>query len=150
MSCTRQLLRVAASHAAIPGCGPCKAIAPVYASLASSHPNALFLKVDVDKVSTVARAQNVTAMPTFSFIKSSRTLEQLRGADPNKLRSLVQKYDDGKAPAGGFPGGGRTIGGATPASTTPPGAGNPLHGVKMENLLPLVVVALYLAYVLWP
>jgi hypothetical protein len=89
-------------------------------------------------------------MPTFSFIKSSRTLEQLRGADPNKLRSLVQKYDDGKAPAGGFPGGGRTIGGATPASTTPPGAGNPLNGVKMENLLPLVVVALYLAYVLWP
>ena len=64
-------------------------ISPVYTGLAEAHSStATFLKVDVDELGDVAAAANVTAMPTFQFVKNGNLVDQLRGADPQKLEAL--------------------------------------------------------------
>lgn len=45
-------------------------IAPFFESLPSKFPNAIFLKVDVDKCAETAAAQGVSAMPTFIFYRN--------------------------------------------------------------------------------
>jgi thioredoxin 1 len=80
-------------------CGPCKAIAPVYANLSKKHtiPGVLgFAKVDVDAVSAVAQKYQVSAMPTFMFFKEGRQVgvngqALIQGADPKSLTAAAEK-----------------------------------------------------------
>lgn len=80
-------------------CGPCKAIAPVFAQLATAFavPGQLaFAKVDVDQNQAVARQYRVSAMPTFLFFKNSKQVAvngdaMIRGADVNALRAAADK-----------------------------------------------------------
>ena len=78
-----------------------KAIAPMYEQLASQYPNAVFLKVDVDKQKPIAAKYKVTAMPTFLVIKESGVVDTMRGADRNGLTAMVSKHASG----GGGPSG---------------------------------------------
>ena len=50
-------------------CGPCKMIAPQIEEMSKSMSDVVFLKVDVDEAEDVAAEFNITAMPTFIFIK---------------------------------------------------------------------------------
>lgn len=52
-----------------PACRPCKAIAPVFEQLATKNPGVVFVKVDTDANSAVARRFNISAMPTFVFLR---------------------------------------------------------------------------------
>nr|XP_054751831.1 thioredoxin-like protein 1 [Lytechinus pictus] len=85
-------------------CGPCRTIAPVFAQLAGSHPNALFLKVDVDACTETAQRYSVTAMPTFIFLKGGVQIDMLKGADPAALTAKVKEHyvagDDGDEGSG--------------------------------------------------
>jgi len=72
-------------------CNPCKIIAPVFEHLSKKYPNIVFLKVDVDQCKSTAEQYNVTAMPTFIFIKSKVVIAQIKGADPKKLMSKIQE-----------------------------------------------------------
>lgn len=71
-------------------CGPCKAIAPAYDQLASKHPKATFLKINVEKLEDVAHEYRVTAMPTFLFFKNGLKIEQVFGTNLNKLQQKVE------------------------------------------------------------
>jgi len=73
-------------------CGPCQMIAPVFKELSNTHDDAVFLKVDVDENAETAANYNVSAMPTFIFIKGGVVVERLMGADPNKLRDLIELH----------------------------------------------------------
>lgn len=53
-------------------CGPCKMIAPQIEEMDKTMDDVVFLKVDVDEAEDVAQEYNITAMPTFIFIKSSK------------------------------------------------------------------------------
>lgn len=126
-----------------------------------------------DANSATARAYGVSAMPTFIFLKNKSVLETVRGADKNKLTAAVEKHSVGStASAAAFSGQGNTLGGsgsgsgganvssssassrrpfssASPAAS--PAAASPLQalsGIGRDNLLPLLVLAAYLAYVL--
>ncbi len=66
-------------------CGPCKVIAPRFEQLSAKYPNVSFVKVDVDVAKDVAQSQGVRAMPTFKLYKNGKQLEEVVGADINKV-----------------------------------------------------------------
>lgn len=65
-------------------CGPCRAIAPTFERLSNTYSQAVFLKVDVDKLEDVAQRYNVTSMPTFLSFKDMQKVQDIRG----KFRQL--------------------------------------------------------------
>ncbi|BEI94581.1 uncharacterized protein CcaverHIS019_0701530 [Cutaneotrichosporon cavernicola] len=77
-------------------CGPCKFIAPVLARIATSYPDIVVAKIDVDKNKELAKRYSVTAMPTFKFIKNvdgkPTVVETMRGADAKGLVANVGKH----------------------------------------------------------
>ncbi|KAF2078560.1 hypothetical protein CYY_000183 [Polysphondylium violaceum] len=70
-------------------CPPCQAISPVFTSLASQYPNAVFLKVDVDKCRNTAAKCKISAMPTFQFYRSNKMVKEFTGADQRALKSTI-------------------------------------------------------------
>ncbi|KAG7210197.1 hypothetical protein KM043_011752 [Ampulex compressa] len=73
-------------------CAPCQRIAPVFEEFSTKYPNAVFLKVDVDKCKETAAVQGVTAMPTFIFYRNRTKLGLCQGADPAGLESKIQQF----------------------------------------------------------
>ncbi|KAI0707553.1 thioredoxin-like protein [Cerioporus squamosus] len=73
-------------------CGPCSAIAPVFEHLSTEFVDAVFLKVDVDKLQPIAQKYKVTAMPTFYTIKEDGPVDSVQGADRSALRDMVEKH----------------------------------------------------------
>ncbi|KAK4639860.1 mitochondrial thioredoxin [Podospora bellae-mahoneyi] len=103
-------------------CGPCKAIAPLFAKLSKSHsvPGQLaFAKIDVDASADIAKEYGITAMPSFVFVvdgqvgkgvdvqgrklgggvklgegESADRVVQIRGADPRNLTLLANELGE--------------------------------------------------------
>lgn len=73
-------------------CGPCKAIAPKVVELSNSHPEVLFTKFDVDEIPELAQELGIRAMPTFLFFKNGERVDEMVGANPNKLATQVQQW----------------------------------------------------------
>merc|ERR1712141_599940 len=73
-------------------CGPCKMIAPVLEELSKKLEDVVFLKVDVDDVEDVAAEYKITAMPTFIFLKKKEQVAELKGANVEKLKELVEAH----------------------------------------------------------
>merc|ERR1711894_56030 len=72
-------------------CGPCKMISPVLEEMEAQMSNVKFLKVDVDEAEDVAVHYQISAMPTFIFIKNGQRVADLMGANADKLKELVAK-----------------------------------------------------------
>ncbi|KAJ3013524.1 UNVERIFIED_CONTAM: hypothetical protein HDU68_000643 [Siphonaria sp. JEL0065] len=98
-------------------CGPCKAVAPRFDALSGKFANVIFLKVDVDDQKGIASKYGVRAMPTFKLFKGGREIEEVVGADINKVERLVATHAAGSS---GFPSsGGRVLGsGAAPSGSS--------------------------------
>lgn len=72
-------------------CGPCRAVGPKVGELSEKYQNVRFVQVDVDKMRGVAQQYNVTAMPTFVFLKNGEeTGQRVRGADVRALEAGIQ------------------------------------------------------------
>merc|ERR1712189_168618 len=73
--------------------GPCKMIAPKLESMSKEMAGkVVFLKVDVDELEDLAAAQEVKAMPTFSFFKGGKKLESFAGANEQRIRETIEKH----------------------------------------------------------
>ena len=70
-------------------CGPCKQIAPQIAKLAAQYQNIAFLKVDVDQLKDIAAEYNITAMPTFVFLRGRKEVSRVKGADINAVHQQI-------------------------------------------------------------
>lgn len=71
------------------GCGPCKRISPQVDQLSYKYQSVRFVKVDVDKQSSIAQQCGIASMPTFHFYRNSAKLDSFSGADINKLEEKI-------------------------------------------------------------
>ncbi|KAM0246304.1 hypothetical protein ACHAP5_004777 [Fusarium lateritium] len=75
-------------------CGPCKQIAPIYEGLAEalSRENLVtFVKVNSDNQTELSQEYSVSALPTFLVFRDGKVIDKVQGADPQKLKAVVQK-----------------------------------------------------------
>ncbi|RYP82220.1 hypothetical protein DL769_001714 [Monosporascus sp. CRB-8-3] len=86
-------------------CGPCKQIAPIYEQLARSlsRPNvATFVKINTEAegCKALAAEYNVTALPTFIIYRDGSVVEKVKGANPQQLKTVVEKLSNDIQSAG--------------------------------------------------
>ena len=70
-------------------CPPCQMIGPKFVAMAGEYEDVVFFKVDVDENADAAQHAGIEAMPTFQFFKNGLKLDQVRGADEQKLREAI-------------------------------------------------------------
>ncbi len=66
-------------------CMPCRMMSPVLEELAKEMENIKFYKVNVDKVTELARRFGVMSIPTFVVFKDGREAGRIVGAMPKQL-----------------------------------------------------------------
>lgn len=52
----------------------------------------LFLKVDVDENAEITNEYQISAMPTFAFVKNKKLIESFSGARIDKVKELITKH----------------------------------------------------------
>ncbi|KAI8615077.1 galactose-binding domain-like protein [Chytriomyces sp. MP71] len=77
-------------------CGPCKAIKPLYAELASKYRHVTFVTVDIDQLKETAAKNQIQSVPTFHFYKGGEIVGSMKGADPRQLQALVDQHQGPK------------------------------------------------------
>lgn len=73
-------------------CGPCRFIEPAFKEMASRFADAVFVKIDVDELSEVARTWRVEAMPTFVLIKGGQEVSRVVGAKKDELERKIHMF----------------------------------------------------------
>jgi len=94
-------------------CGPCIQIAPFIEELSHKYPDVVFLKVNAEANRDIAEKCNIRSYPTFHFYVNGTKVDQLSGANSQKLENMVVSL---KATATGVPtfgGKGQTLGAGT-------------------------------------
>lgn len=72
-------------------CGPCKMIAPKFNKLAEKYPNIDFYKVNSDKKDTseIARACEVSSLPSFCLFKGGKYITKTVGANETNIENMI-------------------------------------------------------------
>ncbi|GJP42400.1 hypothetical protein CLOM_g1967 [Closterium sp. NIES-68] len=96
-------------------CGPCRIIGPVFEQLSSQYTNAIFAEVDVDENGDISQESGVKGIPAFHFFKGGSKVDEMVGADANRLELLVKKHYT----AGSFQGQGYTLSGPSSSQQNP-------------------------------
>jgi thioredoxin 1 len=74
-------------------CGPCKMIAPYFEELSNKYKNIYFCKVNVD-IDEIASVCDVTSLPTFLFYNNQENVDELIGANKEKLGEKLNELDN--------------------------------------------------------
>ncbi|ACO64799.1 predicted protein [Micromonas commoda] len=75
-------------------CGPCKKIGPFFEELAAKYPDVVFVKIDVDDLDDVAAECGISAMPTFQLYSNGVKVQEMTGADNDKLAAMAAAAND--------------------------------------------------------
>lgn len=75
-------------------CGPCRAMAPVFAAVAKEfEPRLRFAKVDSDAQASLAARFNIQAIPTMVLLSGGREVARQSGAMPAAaLRAWIEQH----------------------------------------------------------
>ncbi|KAL9243539.1 hypothetical protein vseg_017414 [Gypsophila vaccaria] len=84
--------RLIVAHFGASWCIPSVAMNSFFEEMAITHPDVLFLTIDVDDVKEVASEMEVKAMPTFVLIKDSKPLDKLVGANPEEINKRIDGF----------------------------------------------------------
>lgn len=76
-----------------PWCGPCRAIAPSVAELATEYEGkARVFKIDVDQVGEVAQNYGVMSIPALLVFKGGKVVDKQVGAGPkSQIAALIDR-----------------------------------------------------------
>jgi len=74
-------------------CKPCTQMNALFDQLAQQHANLTFFKVDAEKLPELTEQFNVTAVPSFVFIKNGGPVARVDGANPSELAQKVAHYN---------------------------------------------------------
>jgi len=66
-------------------------VAPYYEELSEAFPDVIFLKVDVDECQDIAMQYDVSAMPTFVFLKGGEVVDRMMGANLPRLKEMLEE-----------------------------------------------------------
>lgn len=82
-----------------PWCGPCKAMAPAFASLSETyHHQMVFMKCDVDSNTTVAERYGIKSIPTLMIFQGGKPIHSITGmVSQGVLEEAIQKALAGEA-----------------------------------------------------
>ena len=82
-------------------CGPCRQFAPVYERAAATHPDVVFGKVDTEAEQALARAAQITSIPTLMVFKNGTLVFSRPGALPapalEQVIAAVREFDPTQA-----------------------------------------------------
>ena len=70
-------------------CPPCQMIGPKFEAMAGEFSEMIFRKVDVDANSEAAQAAGIQAMPTFKVYKNGAEVQNVRGANEQGIRDMI-------------------------------------------------------------
>ncbi|CAL9137091.1 unnamed protein product [Musa textilis] len=70
-------------------CGPCRTFARVYRELSEKYPSLIFLAIDVDDLMDFCLSWDISATPTFFFLKDGQQLDKLIGANRPELEQKI-------------------------------------------------------------
>ncbi|XP_064476940.1 thioredoxin-2-like [Ornithodoros turicata] len=74
-------------------CGPCKMIEPFLKNQSELHKDTvIFLKVDVDENEEISSEYAIQCMPTFLFIKNKAKVDEISGANQEKIKEMLEKH----------------------------------------------------------
>ncbi len=72
-------------------CGPCRQFAPVYEQISEKFPDVVFAKVDTEAEQGLARAANITSIPTLmAFREKVLVFSQAGALNAAQLEDLVK------------------------------------------------------------
>lgn len=63
-----------------PWCGPCKALAPIFSSLAQEYPDITFIKVDGDRHKNLRDQHGARSYPTLVFLRNGSKVKVSSGS----------------------------------------------------------------------
>jgi thioredoxin 1 len=70
-------------------CGPCRQFAPTYEKASEAHPDIVFGKVDTEAEQALARAANITSIPTLMAFREGVLVFSQPGALPPQALDQV-------------------------------------------------------------
>ena len=75
-------------------CGPCRFFEPKFEDLSKQLPHVYFCKVDVEDPNSKALIERfeISAMPTFVFLKNGQLLHKVFGADEREVRQALSRF----------------------------------------------------------
>ncbi|PWY74016.1 thioredoxin [Aspergillus eucalypticola CBS 122712] len=75
-------------------CGPCRMMSPIFEQLASIPESSAikFTKVDIDTQPEISEEVGIRSLPTFMVFKDGQKLDELVGANPPGLHTLIQRH----------------------------------------------------------
>ncbi len=73
-------------------CGPCQKLAPAIDQMAAHYEGRVLIgKVDVDQEPDLASQFDVMSVPTILFFVDGKKVDQIIGANPEKIRDRIEK-----------------------------------------------------------
>lgn len=92
LNAASKMSRLAVVYFTAAWCGPCGHIGPIYTSLASKHPKAVFLKVDIDEVREAAAEWRVQSIPSFYLSKNGGVVAEQLEISMNSLEEKIIEH----------------------------------------------------------
>jgi thioredoxin 1 len=96
-------------------CGPCRQFAPTYDKASTANPDIVFGKVDTEAEQALARAANITSIPTLMAFREGilvfaqpgalppqaldQVISAVRGLDMDEVRTQIEAQQNGDGSA---------------------------------------------------